>query len=1526
MGRTYRRMTTSRVKKWMVGAGITGTILFGLFIYLVVLGDINIIGYSGNVICAGTEEDPCYAYLNFTLNKDYIYLYPGDWERDGIFNTDKPLDALFLEVRDKRYKSGWRRINLSVNKPKYKYAYRFYKTKGLWEIRFVAYKKNAFEDVKWSFTEKVDPIFQGVNINYELLENTDYCLSDCSLKFKFRINKSYTIDSLNKFRRVFVKVKGNVSFVEHGFRIRQTENYFEKEWVRNITCDWINYSNTTHEWLVAKNCMDNGYWNEIEKEHFVWKDFNPLGKTIQANKWYYIELWGRRDYDFDEKTSVDAVPVFAGFEFPFSIWDSYPYRYEIQSNATSIMPVNVNDTFAPNVWTLNATSGEHKYLYCVVSDCTDGNWAIGNTTDEVAWENGSSWTGNNPTLVWDDDTLGVYHLDYDGGDATQYLNNGTKTGDPALNNTDSIFGYSYEFDGAGDYFNIGDQAEMDGGSAFTATAWIYVTSTSTCASQECAVVTKNDDSASPGNRGWAIRYYPTGNIGISAHVYATSGVQVNSVSYIPDYTWVHVAMTYDGDVVSLYVNGKLNVTDSDPDGNINTNTVSVYIGKSARAGSERYFAGLIDEVRIYNRTLSATEIAEQYYNGINNLTSLGPEDIEVFEPLNLTLNGTSDNQTYELGTIADIDVSGNGTVCIRFNGSIDDICGTDNAEFLNAIYPHLDRDTNGNTSINISNNGANITFDLTNRSEMLNATINITGYSTGGIEITEDDTEDAHAFTGNCHDFYICANAYDENWFSVSTARPEEEGEVIIYENYTVPTHTSANLTIKHGKSFFYPPPYNVTVYYWDNADNSWKILATTNYLIGGWGRTETFPIFSNATNGTVLQFHTNMSFDYPGHSEYIEGKVTWYYNNPTLYPKDLEIDINNDNTTDYIVWGEISGTSATIDEFTNGKTEENLTYETGGINIRYIKVPRNISNLSAYQNFTFNISGFQYIDTEEIGQSLTINATNSPYVLYGNYTFDNFWIQSDGIVSVTPHNGTDSDTGTLKLDIRTNFTIESGGYIEANASGYSGGVKCNGTSSAQGGDGPGGGTDSGDVGSPAAGAGGGSYGGIGGRGGTSTGGPNFGVGGPIYGSNSSKLIQMGSGSGGGGCGGIDGIGFDGNAGGGSVWIVSPVMEIYGDIYANGSIGMNVKDHPTSCDLYGGGGGAASGGGILLIGIDVTISGRFDATGGERGNSEACGEAGERGGGGRIKIFYNTLTNTGTFDVDGYQDGSVFIRQEATAYATNVTIDIGADGVNEWEMDSATILNSTESPITVEISMESLLEYIDEDCNDYETYCLVPVQIATETPGIILVDDINLTYSFNPIVMNASKFNLSGNMVDINFSGEQIGMTELSGINFTYNGRYTYNVTGYNTTNQIEHMLDIYWSNFSENLPYTWTDEILPYPTSNNSKNITPWAQDSDTPILNITIFANHSVNISIALEQDADSCIDVSANTEDYKVNSTLINSTDRVTITDLNETDSRGFWLWFDYNNCDHYATRWFEPNATISGCVYSASRPCW
>ena len=92
----------------------------------------------------------------------------------------------------------------------------------------------------------------------------------------------------------------------------------------------------------------------------------------------------------------------------------------------------------------------------------------------------------------------------------------------------------------------------------------------------------------------------------------TSDKAVRGTTKLALNTWTHIATTYDGAVQRFYVNGVL-VGTANPIVAPSLNTIvqsngALRIGGNASSTGE-FFQGLIDEVRIYNRALSVTEIA-----------------------------------------------------------------------------------------------------------------------------------------------------------------------------------------------------------------------------------------------------------------------------------------------------------------------------------------------------------------------------------------------------------------------------------------------------------------------------------------------------------------------------------------------------------------------------------------------------------------------------------------------------------------------------------------------------------------------------------------------------------------------------------------------------------------------------------------------------------------------------------------------------------------------------------------------------
>ena len=112
---------------------------------------------------------------------------------------------------------------------------------------------------------------------------------------------------------------------------------------------------------------------------------------------------------------------------------------------------------------------------------------------------------------------------------------------------------------------------------------------------------------------------------------------VSGTNVVQTNTWSHVAMTYDGAALNVYVNGQLDATIA-ASGRINSIPDPVFLGTEGA----RYFIGLLDEVAIYNRALSATEIKAIYDAGsagkCDNVLSISapPGNLSVAWPLSAT--------------------------------------------------------------------------------------------------------------------------------------------------------------------------------------------------------------------------------------------------------------------------------------------------------------------------------------------------------------------------------------------------------------------------------------------------------------------------------------------------------------------------------------------------------------------------------------------------------------------------------------------------------------------------------------------------------------------------------------------------------------------------------------------------------------------------------------------------------------------------------------------------------------------------
>jgi hypothetical protein len=122
--------------------------------------------------------------------------------------------------------------------------------------------------------------------------------------------------------------------------------------------------------------------------------------------------------------------------------------------------------------------------------------------------------------------------------------------------------------------------------------------------------------------------------------------RISSVSTLSPGVWHHVAATYDGTVLRLYINGmpdsSVNLSNTPP-----ANNQYLYFGQ--RGDNAYYFDGKLDEVRIWRRALSAAQVADFANGGPDSRLSAAETEMSELWTVAVCPNGRIDNQSYEDG-------------------------------------------------------------------------------------------------------------------------------------------------------------------------------------------------------------------------------------------------------------------------------------------------------------------------------------------------------------------------------------------------------------------------------------------------------------------------------------------------------------------------------------------------------------------------------------------------------------------------------------------------------------------------------------------------------------------------------------------------------------------------------------------------------------------------------------------------------------------------------------------------------------
>ena len=1522
-----KRIYLNKVKQWaldnkiLTGSGVGGTLIGLLFLYLSFIGAITITGYSEDVICSGTLEDPCYAFINFTVHED-VFLYPIDYDpygRNITIDFDPDVESWKIE---RSWGKGWREINMSTNckgtwcgapdntgRTKYSIAFREGRD---YRIRITVFKINPNDNIKWS-AFGIDPVFFGLN-NGSLKK--EYNKSNREISFNSKIDDS------NKF-----KIKLNTELVHNVIRGNDRQVA-----ITNIE---NNYGSYPYELILG-----------------------PIEFTdLKTNKTF------KRDYHYEYKKSIGFKTV---------------NDYGNQVCVTSVDLINGSET--RNCVKFIVGTHQEEIFEWIDLD-TSKNMLKGNLTvalvidvlpnERVEWVPIIFGIEVNEWAEWSEslnvDSVSYYKLDGTSGTVIDSagVNNGTNVG--AIRGLEGIINNSFNFT-----VNISNRVDVPYDDSLNITT-------------DTISISYWTKPVSSSARGRVIGIdWPTGTYQVILPVTPVKsslvlGNETSEFSFSINYTippdiWTHVTHTFNGTEVRGYINGTLISTDSHT-GNIRPNPTGnrgISIGAMFTNVWEGY-NGQIDELGLWNRSLSASEVSDLYNNGT------GITYINVFFPI-ITLNSPVDffNTTNQIidfnGTIIKKGGNGINNVTLFIDGNINETnsSGINDTDYL---FTKIISDGNHNWTYEACGvNGEcttatirNLTIDSISPTITVFRPLNIT-YNTTNIFFNATASETVDTWILNY-------NGTNITNFNINTSLIVESGshQALFYANdsfgnlglndtifFTVPT-LSVNLSFEGIYSNITAELSSITINASTNLDTvcvdidhpRFGINFTCEFVSNIFDFNPSFIIqrFTNTSNFSVFNFTTesvfNLSIDSHQYDEpdnlsiNISGS-----NNPLdviVFYLNTTADITNTTLfiplIDRFFHGILNGPVVYLNKFDDDNTTKNLTYQIAGEKTVFFTIDDIIDTINTDFTFFLNISGFPFgidfrdgnttadslgfnnyslidttLTTAELDPSGGIMAKNTSET---TYFYDDF---EDGSVNTSLWTGTGTGCGGGE----TCTVGESGGKMILTVESLSGSASITVTSTSA--------NDlllnkfQADV-------------------------INFSIDAPLdtINSESTKAYRF-------------------DIGNGNIWNHACARGDPGSS-SESSADLNVslvKINKTHWKMLLWGNDYCRSDGVETTRIytgNETISAKpfndikfiilasspdeqnedavmkiayvnrtlatrenssvisksiYDASAdivsatpwffAPTGMASASGESvatylsaddgdnWESVTSGSSHIFTNTGRNLRwrfDFNITGADDPLttiVLVRVNVSiplGNPENISIDFGADGTTDFTFTGQ--LNSTNLQKQVNLSFVNISSaFISSNIlsktsagRNYEHTYKIPLNISSQTIGTITVDAINLTYDPNPVVLNITNLtNVLGNSTSFtifripigirNLSTENYMIVNINDLKYDYaGGNFSINITAHDSNYLINITREIFY--YYSRWDFEFGLSSFPYlyfsPSTPTSQNVTPFGQTSSTPILWITNYGYGGVNSNNFIYQNSSlSCVDSYASINNTK------------------------------------------------------------
>jgi hypothetical protein len=521
--------------------------------------------------------------------------------------------------------------------------------------------------------------------------------------------------------------------------------------------------------------------------------------------------------------------------------------------------------------------------------------------------NGTTASDNlNPSTL----TIGVvsyWTLDETSGNAIDVAgggNNGTLTS--TTQGVTGIINKAYSFNGTSSKVDMGNPANLSLTTAGSLSCWVYASGNPS----DGIVVSKGNFSAD--TYGYGIDYLGAGKVFDAELASGTKHQTLTFGSPVLN-TWNHLVITWDGTTLKGYING---VVTSVPQTVVPVSNVNDFVLGYNYATSGAYFNGRIDEVGVWSRALTASEVTSLYSSGAGNqypftgpnsppTANAGTDQVLPYGSTSTTLNGTGSDIDGTVAGYAWTQTAGAGGVTINPQTSATtgttNISGLTSGSYTFKLTVTDNLGATGTSSINVTVNSAGIVWSATGNAGTVDGTnfigttddvplsFRVNNVAAGRIDPTYENTfygyqsgasnttgqvntaYGAEALSGNLSGFWNTAIGKEALWQSNGTNNTAVGGQALLFNQ------TGSNLTAIGSGADVYGlgGPYNNSTALGFEA----TITASNQVVLGNTSVTGIYAQVTGITSLSDSRFKKNIKEDVPG-LEFIKllRPVTYYY------------------------------------------------------------------------------------------------------------------------------------------------------------------------------------------------------------------------------------------------------------------------------------------------------------------------------------------------------------------------------------------------------------------------------------------------------------------------------------------------------------------------------------------------------------------------------------------------------------------------------------------------------------------------